>query len=403
MKKSLLYSALAFSLLGGLAIQGCYDPANQLVNNQNSGALDVEALRGKQVAFRETAQPLKNPGKIYVRDNFLYVNDRQDGLHIIDNTNAADPKQVGYVQIPGNLDVAMKGDALYADSYMDLLVIDMKTKKQERIKDVFTQFPDGTPLAQNIRPDGSLVRVGMQAVSSGGEGAGSSGSETGTGGSMSRFAIVGNTLYVLDGQNMKVFDVETPFAPKKLKEVKMDFVVETIFPYKDKLFIGGTQGMYVYDNTDPQAPQYLGQVEHVAACDPVVVQGDYAFVTLRTGTPCRGAAANELLVVNVKDPKAMKIEHTFPMHNPHGLAIRGNHLFVCDGNQGLKIYDASDRSQIINNMVFRDGELQKAYDVIAMDNSPIIIVVAKNGIFQYDAAEPKEAKRISQIKVGSES
>lgn len=389
-----MFSALAGSFALASIFSSCYDPANQVVDNKNPGALDMEALRANKVSYLD-AQPLQNPGKIYVRDNMLYVNDKGKGLHIIDNSDMANPQAVGFFNIPGNIDVAMKDNALYADSYMDLLVINMDSKKEVRIPGVFEQFPDGSPLAQNIGPNGSFTDVTLQAVTSSTPGSG-----TGRGGSLARFAIVDNSLYVLDGQMMRVFNIEDPYEPKKLAEMKMDFIVETIFPHQEKLFIGGTQGMYVYDNSDPTAPVQLGKIEHVAACDPVVVQGDFAYVTLRKGQPCSGAAADELLVVDVKDPKNMSILHKFPMYNPHGLAVRGNHLFICDGDQGLKIYDLEKKEDILNNMLSRDASLAGAYDVIAMEENPAIIVVAKNGIFQYDVSDAKAPVRISEIKVG---
>ena len=39
--------------------------------------------------------------------------------------------------------------------------------------------------------------------------------------------------------------------------------------------------MFIYDNTNPQAPYFLSRFQHAEACDPVFVEGDYAYVTLR--------------------------------------------------------------------------------------------------------------------------
>lgn len=70
-------------------------------------------------------QLLKNLGKFYVKDNYLYVNELDKGIHVLDNTNPANPVEIVFISIPGNRDIAIKGDYLYADNYYDLVTIDI--------------------------------------------------------------------------------------------------------------------------------------------------------------------------------------------------------------------------------------------------------------------------------------
>jgi hypothetical protein len=44
--------------------------------------------------------------------------------------------------------------------------------------------------------------------------------------------------------------------------------------------------MLVYDVRTPQRRLLLGKAEHVYSCDPVVVDSDIAYVTLRAGGDC---------------------------------------------------------------------------------------------------------------------
>ena len=46
--------------------------------------------------------------------------------------------------------------------------------------------------------------------------------------------------------------------------------------------------MEIYDLTEEQNPVCLSDFNHVRSCDPVVVQGDIAYVTLRSGSFCGG-------------------------------------------------------------------------------------------------------------------
>jgi len=55
----------------------------------------------------------------------MFMNERNQGIHIIDNRFPANPRPIGFVRIPGNLDISIRGDFLYADSYVDLVTLDL--------------------------------------------------------------------------------------------------------------------------------------------------------------------------------------------------------------------------------------------------------------------------------------
>lgn len=357
----------------------------------------------RTIAWQD-ARTMKATGKIFVRGTEIMVNEPYQGIHIIDNSNPAAPKTKSFLSVPGNVDMAMKDDILYVDNYDDLIAFNTKTNEQTRVSGVFKGIrgADGSRFAfegGSADPLG-MNRAAFNAVQRGAGSGGSSnaGSETGPGlgGSMSRFAVVGDYLYVIDGQEMRVFDIHHAFSPKAVGVVKMDFTVETIFPYEDKLFIGGTQGMYVYDNADPTNPQFISKVEHIVSCDPVVVEGNIAYVTLRGGTPCNNVNTNELMLVDLNDIKNPTVIKNYPMHNPHGLSVEGNMLYVCDGNQGLKVFDVTDAGNV--QQVFANHDM-KTYDVISDPNSVSLIVVGKDGLYQFDRSNPKELKLMSKLPV----
>ena len=349
----------------------------------------------------QSARKLTNPGKIYVKDDMILINEMGKGIHLIYNANPAEPKKIGFIKIPGNIDVAVKGDVIYADNFMDLVALNTKTGEIKRVKNAFKVFEKQRReqiLAMNngVEPMGGMRSTQFQAVSHGTPS--SAGNPVGTGGSMARFTIVDNSLYVLDGNNMVIYDITDAQNPKKVNEIAMDFNVETIFPHEGQLFIGGTEGMYIYDNSDPSAPRFLSKFEHAIACDPVVVSGNHAYITLRSGGPC-DRAINQLDVVDISDINNPTLVKNFQMHNPHGLSVQGNTLYLCDGNQGLKVYDITDKLNILDNLQDSDRNIRKAYDVIPNPDNGTLIVVGKDGIFQYDAMDPTNLERISEITI----
>jgi len=99
-------------------------------------------------------------------------------------------------------------------------------------------------------------------------------------------------------------------------------------------------------------------------------------------------------IVDIKDPKNPSLIKSFPMQNPHGLAVDGNNLFICEGNFGLKSFDITNPLQPIEREFIKDVV---SYDVIP--NNKKLIVTGKNGIYQYDYSEPKKLQLISKIPI----
>ena len=96
------------------------------------------------------ARELEKPGKIYFKDNYLLIVEKFKGIHVIDVSNPANPKNTSFVEVPGCVDIAVKGHILYADSYVDLVAIDVsdisKIKEVNRLKDV---YPYAVPPTDN--------------------------------------------------------------------------------------------------------------------------------------------------------------------------------------------------------------------------------------------------------------
>ena len=86
-------------------------------------------------------QNLVNPGKIYFKDNYLFVNEVNKGIHIFNNSNPSSPQNIAFINVPGNIDITIKENILYVDNYIDLVAIDLSNindcKVTKRINNVF--------------------------------------------------------------------------------------------------------------------------------------------------------------------------------------------------------------------------------------------------------------------------
>jgi hypothetical protein len=203
----------------------------------------------------------------------------------------------------------------------------------------------------------------------------SGGSETGVGGSLARFTISNDHLYTVDETNLKVFDIKQPDKPIYIEDKEVGFGVETIYPKDNNLFLGTMEGMYIYDISVPESPKRLSFFSHITSCDPVVVDDNYAYITLNTLNEWCGNNENELQIVDIGNLSNPKLVKTYQMSGPRGLGIDSTTLFVCD--EGLKVFDASD----VNSLKLRHHFRLTAKDVIPLDS--MLFVIGEAGFYQY--------------------
>ena len=214
----------------------------------------------------------------------------------------------------------------------------------------------------------------------------------GTNGSMARFSIIGNYLYTVGTSMLSAFDISHPYLPAFSSSVTVDWHVETIYPLKDKLFVGTNNGMYMYDvNTTPGTPALIGQFTHVRGCDPVIADDHYAYVTINDSSACLGIN-NELQIVDISDLSNSFLAKAYPLSHPIGLSKDGNKLFVCDRKAGLIMYDATDVLNLSIIKLLNDGAF---YDVVAENG--LAIVVAADGLYQYDYSNLNNIHLVSKL------
>lgn len=215
------------------------------------------------------------------------------------------------------------------------------------------------------------------------------------GGSMARFSLTDDQLYTLSSNELTYFDISNPDMLTHRGSTSLEWGAETLFPYNGHLFVGTTTGMLIYDLSDPANPRFVNRYEHVRACDPVVVQGDYAYVTIRNGTNCGGV--NELHILDISDYSDIKQLSAYSMAHPHGLGVDGNNLFLCDGYNGLLVFDISNP---INISQVQHHDIGHTYDIIPYNQ--LAIVVGQDKLVQYAYDASGNMTELSSILVSGE-
>lgn len=386
-----------------------------------------------QLAAKVTIESPKDyaeAGKIVTYQNYIFINKPNEGVHVVDNSNPAAPINLHFINIPGSLDLSIIDDHLYSDMFSALVVFNISDVTQPdliedfTVEDVFYYNPYRTidtasrleesyaytqyesidesrgivtgweveirqePLEEQImylRLEDSALAEATTTVQADGF------NEVSTAGSMTRFLPIGRYLYTINFNELVLFSIGDNYQPSRFARLDTSTQAETLFQLNDLLFVGSTTGMLMYDVASPGNPNYLNSIQHFRSCDPVVADENYAYVTLRGGTNCF-TETNELQIIDISNPEELSVVARQVMFNPHGLAIHGDYLLVCDGSAGLKVINVSNREE--PNVLSTDN-IPFAYDIIV--DFPSAIVVGEGVLYQYDLSNLPEIVKTNEL------
>lgn len=210
----------------------------------------------------------------------------------------------------------------------------------------------------------------------------------GQGGSLNKFTIIDSFLYVINFEyieSYEIFQGEMNFIDR----THIDANIETVFPFDSLLLVGGQQGMYICKRSSSGSVELISTYEHVESCDPVVTDGQHAYVTLSSGCNWQN---NQLDILDVTNPYQPILLATYPMEGPKGLGISNNLLFICDTPIGLKIYDRTDPVQIELKYLF---DHIQPIDVIPYQG--LLFVMTSTAIHQFDYSNPNSITELSSF------
>lgn len=371
----------------------------------------------------KAAQPTNSDGKIYVYNDLLFYIAQNSGIHIFNNQNPENPQNIIFIQLEGVHDISVKNDILYADNFMDLVVFDISNVSDIQLVNVeedmllyYATFPEDSLYYQsNIYTSNedefvaeyTTIYMERTEVENNPEMfwnsfsifesdilAFDAGINIGTGGSYAKFQIYNNALYTIDDYKLNTFNITDYNSISKVSETWLGGwfggELETTFILKDYMFIGAANGMHIVGLQDEFNPIYTSSFTHSTGCDPVVVEGNTAYITVRGGNSC-GAIEDQVNVIDITDINT-PIEHsTYFLSNPYGLGIKNHILYVCNDN-GINVFDAQNPNEIM---------LQNTIETTSKDVIPLsshLIAVGDNVIHQYNYTDNFGLELISTLQ-----
>ncbi|MDB4181023.1 hypothetical protein N9611_02095 [Flavobacteriaceae bacterium] len=390
-------------------------------------AVTIPVIKSKS-EFRNSiqitaAQPTNSDGKIYVYDDLLFYIAQNSGIHIFNNQNPEAPQNIAFIDLEGVNDISVKNDILYADNFMDLVVFDIgnisdiqlvsieedvllyyetfpedfmyyqhnifPSNEDEFIADYTTVYMERTEVENNPDIYWNSISI-FEDIALANE----AGINIGTGGSYAKFQIYNNALYTIDDFKLNTFNITDYNSISLVSETWMGGwfggELETTFILNDYMFIGATNGMHIVGLQDEFNPIYTSSFTHATGCDPVVVEENTAYITVRGGNTC-GAIEDQLNVIDISDINSPLEYSTYFLSNPYGLGVRDQILYVCN-DEGISVFDAQNP----NNIVLGNTYNTNAKDVIPLSSH--LIAVGENVIYQYNYADDFGLELISTIQ-----
>ena len=406
-----------------LQLTNCNDDSNGLFDPV---AVTVPVIKSKYEVRNSIAiksgQPTNSDGKIYVYNNLLFYIAQNSGIHIFDNQNPEFPQNIAFIELEGVNDISVKDEVLYADNFMDIVVFDISNitniqlvSIEEDLLTYYAPYPEDALYFQgDVYPSNddefiaiyTMINLERAEVESNpdiyynqetiffNDALSNTLGNVGTGGSYAKFQIYDNALYILDDYKLNTFDITDYNNISQVAETWLGGwfggELETTFILKEYLFIGATNGMHIVSLENEFSPTYTSSFIHATGCDPVVVEGNTAYITVRGGNTC-GAIEDQINVINVSDMTMPTEYSTYFLSSPYGLGIKDQVLYVCN-NEGIQVFNAYNPMSIV---------LENTIDASAKDVIPLashLIAVGENVIYQYNYVNDFGLELISTIQ-----
>lgn len=214
---------------------------------------------------------------------------------------------------------------------------------------------------------------------------------TGVAGSLSRFTIVNNLMFCLDGPTLKTFNIANATSPSPVSNITLNTIPDNIFSYENYLLMGTSSGMLIY--TVAETPVYISQYEHIVSCDPVVAENGYAYVTLRSVNECsQNIGVNRLEIISLQNISSPQQTAQYDLPAPFGLGVDGSTLFVTSNDSAIAVIDVTDKFiPVFLSSISAAG----ARDVIPL--SGLLLIMAEKKLLQYDYSNLNNIQLISQL------
>lgn len=159
---------LSLFVMSTLLFQSCFNFGNDGTDDFPP-ASNYQPVIMKRSTFETTTglestpRTIENSGKIYVKGNYIFINEVNEGFHLVNNSDPSNPQNIGFIRILGSSDLSIKDDVIYANNATDLIAFTINEIEEtltitKRIENTFPQIwsPEGESY-YNLEADDIIV------------------------------------------------------------------------------------------------------------------------------------------------------------------------------------------------------------------------------------------------------
>ncbi len=390
-------------------LSSCVKDKGSVTMTYNKGTAvyaDLDAVRSKTLIG--TTRQINDPGKIFIDENMLLIGEEDEGIHVYDNTNPASPVNVSFIQLPFCKEFYVENNMIYAESQYDFVKIDITNLSLptlvNRVEFAFgdaifdhngnvlvgfdyavvtESFDFGSAEELALRESSNLFYNSKgNLIPESSVPSSFTGNSESIKGTLNKITVNNNYVYVVGDSKLYTF-YDAPNQMNLVNETDISLGLETIYPEGNNLYLGTQTSMIVVDASNPSSPEYTSEYEHPTSCDPVLPNGNVAYLTLRTAdfSGCNGDE-NTVEVLDISDVNNPEPLNSYTVSSPYGMNIINNYLFVGEGNNGLTIFDISNPQFLAFQTTLSNVTV---YDIMPHPTDPsIILTTGDNGLVQYN-------------------
>lgn len=186
-------------------------------------------------------------------------------------------------------------------------------------------------------------------------------------------AVSGDLLLNDDWGKLAALDISDPLHPSLLGSAVIDYQVFSIAARGEHAFVGGGDGLMVYDISNPSQIKLSAELK-TGRVGSIAFSGDYAFLYGSAG----------LTVVDIAKPEKPFVVGIYMNRHDDGSAanirIAGNYAYASDTYSGVYIFDISDPERIpVPKPATNDGTINGCKFIDALSAGAWTIVLKYDG------------------------
>ncbi len=307
------------------------------------------------------SRPVDTVFKVGFLGNLLLVGETYQGIHLLDDTDPHNVRNVAFIRVPGVIDFVVKDSVIFVNNAVDLVAIRVLSTSQiqviDREQDIFAELPP--PDGRNVnpvfvrgkRPDNTEIVAWVR--------------DENIDLHEDSMFIVTNLLatddshvFGLIGQSTAVYQsTDGQLDYKNL--VKTNFDANYLIKYFDgHLMFVGSNSMRVFSISGDDLV-FLNEYTGIGPSNYFALsqeQGDYLLAVSFHSDPNYWNLTNQLEIYRIGSFDRLQMDTIIKLDYPLGVSFRDSLMYVCD--QGIKVFQ---HDSLFRQVFYEPGDAVSLY------------------------------------------